>query len=161
MAATDMTLKEVIQQYMEDNNLSQREFAAKCGLSNVTISNLEKERVNPKTGKKTVPNVETLTLIAHGMGISLDALFEKLGDNIPIRLPLVYQARRVHPSVLKMLDDRISASEDPAPITKEYRIISAGVSKMPEEDQKRLLDIIRLTFNEYKNYFEGDETDDA
>lgn len=37
--------------------------------------------------------------------------------------------------------------------TKEVRIISSGVSKMPEEAQKRLLNIIRLTFEEYKDYF--------
>lgn len=47
--------------------------------------------------------------------------------------------------------------------TKEVRIISAGVSKMPEEAQKRLLNIIRLTFEEYKDYFndEGSSNNDT
>ncbi len=46
-----MTLKDFLIQYRTEHDLSQRQFAAICGLSNSYISMLERER-NPTTGEK-------------------------------------------------------------------------------------------------------------
>lgn len=47
------------------------------------------------------------------------------------------------------------------PKTTEARILSAGVDKMPEEDRKRVLKMVELMFDKYKDYFEGNEADDS
>lgn len=45
------------------------------------------------------------------------------------------------------------------PITHEAKIISAGIDKMPEADRKRILKMVELMFEQYKNYFEGNDDD--
>ena len=80
-----MDLKDVLIQYRKENNLSQREFAKKCNLSNSLISILEMGE-NPQTGKKPSPSVETYKCLANGMGISVHTLFEKLGDSEMVNL---------------------------------------------------------------------------
>lgn len=102
-----MTLKDIVLQYRQENNLSQREFAAKCNLSNVVISIIEKDKVNPKTGKKTVTSIETCAKIADGMGISLNDLMAKLDNNIPIRLSFPQYRQSVSPEVIDMIDSAI------------------------------------------------------
>ena len=80
-----MELKDVLIQYRKENNLSQREFAKKCGLSNSLISILEMGE-NPQTGKKPSPSIETYKCLASGMGTTVHELFEKLGDSEMVNL---------------------------------------------------------------------------
>lgn len=79
-----MTLKELIIHYREDNGLSQRQFAALCGLSNGYISMLERE-TNPKTGEKITPTLQALQKLACGMHTSLSNLLTKL-DDMPVSI---------------------------------------------------------------------------
>lgn len=83
-----MELKDVLVNYRKESGLSQRKFAEKCGLSNSLISILEMG-VNPQTGKKAKPDIDTYKKLATGMDIPLQALFEKLGDSemIDLRTP--------------------------------------------------------------------------
>ena len=74
-----MKLKEIITTYRTKNNLSQRQFAIKCGLSNGYISMLE-EGKNPKTNESIVPSITTLKKIAMGMQISLSDLVTQTDD---------------------------------------------------------------------------------
>jgi transcriptional regulator with XRE-family HTH domain len=74
-----MTLGEFIKQYRERNNLSQRKFAIRCGLSNGYISMLEDGK-NPKTGKPLVTKIENIMKIASAMGYTLTDLFESIDD---------------------------------------------------------------------------------
>lgn len=46
------------------------------------------------------------------------------------------------------------------PKTIEAKIISGGIDKMPPEDRERALDMMRLMFKEYADYFERTENDD-
>lgn len=46
------------------------------------------------------------------------------------------------------------------PKTIEAKIISGGIDKMPPEDRERALDMMRLMFKEYADYFERTDTDD-
>ena len=45
------------------------------------------------------------------------------------------------------------------PKTIEAKILSAGVDKMPEADRERALDMMRLMFTEYADYFEKGNDD--
>lgn len=74
-----MTLSELIKEYRQQNGLSQRQFAVKCGVSNVHISMLENNR-NPKTGQPLTPTLPMLKKIADGMSISLDRLLAITDD---------------------------------------------------------------------------------
>ncbi len=74
-----MKIGEYLNNYLIANKLSQREFAKHCGLSNGYISMLI-NNVNPKTGKPLIPSLNSLLLIAKGMGISLDELINNTDD---------------------------------------------------------------------------------
>ena len=75
-----MDLKDIIIKYREENRISQREFARRCGLSNAQISILEYGK-NKQTGRKPTPDIITMKKISEGMGISLQSLFEMVGDS--------------------------------------------------------------------------------
>lgn len=74
-----MTLGDLITKYREDNDLSQRQFAAKCDLSNAYISLLEKGE-NPRTGQPIVPNITQYKKLAKGMRMSINELFATIDD---------------------------------------------------------------------------------
>lgn len=75
-----MDLKDILIRYREENRISQRELARRSGLSNAQISILEYGK-NRQTGRKPVPDIITLKKLADGMGISLQALVEQIGDS--------------------------------------------------------------------------------
>lgn len=75
-----MDLKDILIEYREKNKISQREFARRSGLSHAQISILEYGK-NKQTGRKPQPDIITLKKIADGMDISLQTLFEMIGDS--------------------------------------------------------------------------------
>ena len=80
-----MKLSAIISEYRRTMDISQREFARRCDLSNSYISFIEKE-YNPKTGKPLVPTLEQYKKIANGMNMSLHSLFEMLDEDSPVNL---------------------------------------------------------------------------
>jgi len=68
-----MTIREIIIEYRTKNNLSQRQFAERCGVSNGYISMLEND-INPSTGKPAIPTLKMLRKIAKGMNMTIDEL---------------------------------------------------------------------------------------
>jgi transcriptional regulator with XRE-family HTH domain len=80
-----MKLEDLIKKYREDNNISQREFARRCGLSNSLISIFEMGK-NPQTGKTISPDLETYRKLANGMGTSIQKLFEVLGNDAMMKI---------------------------------------------------------------------------
>ncbi len=74
-----MTIGEIIKKYRASQNISQREFAIKCGLSNGIISIIEKG-TNPKTNEPIIPTLPTINSLAKGMGMKIDNLLEMLDD---------------------------------------------------------------------------------
>lgn len=74
-----MKLGELIKCYRDEHDLSQRQFANQCGLSNGYISILEKG-VNPNTGKPVTPTIPQLKKLADGMGITMSAMLEQVED---------------------------------------------------------------------------------
>ena len=77
-----MKLGDLIRSYRETRELSQRQFALRCDLSNGYISILEKG-INPNTQRPVTPTIPQLKKLADGMGISLSELFEQV-DDMPI-----------------------------------------------------------------------------
>ena len=80
-----MKLSEVLTQYMNDHDLSQRQFAAACGLSHTYVSFIINER-NPKTNEPLTPSLEMYKKLADGMRITVQALFEMLDADSPVSL---------------------------------------------------------------------------
>lgn len=74
-----MTLGEYLKQYRDFHDLSQRQFAALCGVSNGYISMLEKGE-NPKTGEPITPTMQSVVSIARGMGMTMQELLSEVDD---------------------------------------------------------------------------------
>ena len=79
-----MKIGEIIQNHLQHNDLSQRQFAKKCGLSNGYISMLI-NNANPKTGKPLIPSLSALMALSQGLGISLNELLN-IADDIEINI---------------------------------------------------------------------------
>lgn len=121
-----MKLSAIIIEYRERMNISQREFARRCDLSNSYISFIEKE-TNPKTGKPMAPTIEQYKKIADGMGITLQALFEKLDDDSPVNI-------------------HAPAHESFVPKTQEARIVSSAMDQMPPADRENALNLFKAVY---------------
>lgn len=129
-----MELKDLLLKFREENGISQREFSRRSGLSNSLISILEMG-MNPQTGKKMSPDLETYRKIASVMGITVQALFETLGES-----------EYVH------LYDEDQTND--APRTEEARILAKGIDKLPKAQREQALSVIRAMFAKYADYFE-------
>lgn len=87
LEALNMTLKDIVVEYRTEHNLSQRQFALQCGLSNGYISMLEKE-INPSTGSKITPTLPALNKLAAGMNMTLNELFTIVDDmEVDMKMP--------------------------------------------------------------------------
>ena len=74
-----MKVGEIIREYRLSNKMSMGDFAKASGISKPYISMLEANK-NSNGGKPIAPSVETLQKVACTVGISLDELLRKLGD---------------------------------------------------------------------------------
>ncbi len=79
-----MKIGEIIMAYLEEKDLSQRQFATLCGLSNGYESMLE-NNCNPQTGEPLTPSLAMLKKIAVTMYRSLNDLMLPL-DDMPVTL---------------------------------------------------------------------------
>ena len=75
-----MTLGKIVENYLQQNEISQRSFAKKCGLSAGYISMLV-NGVNPRSNTPIVPTLTSLHDIAKGMGITIDELLSLMDDS--------------------------------------------------------------------------------
>lgn len=125
-----MKLSVIISDYRKQAQISQREFARRCGLSNSYISFIENE-YNPRTGKPIVPTLEQYRKIATGMGLTVHQLFEQLDDDSPVDL-LSFEAEKA-PLVI--------------PDTESFKQI---VSYMSQEDYLSMMQIFERTYEKMK-----------
>lgn len=77
-----MLLRELIADYVAQNNLSYRAFAKKCDISNSYLSMIKND-VNPSTGKPPLVTIVMLNKIAKGMDITLHQLCSII-DDMPV-----------------------------------------------------------------------------
>ena len=122
-----MTLGEKLISYRKAQGLSQRAFAEKSGISNGTISNIEKG--TDRHGEKYLTTLSTANAIAKGMGISLQELLNEVDDELTI-----------------------SGSENEIKIKNQRAIeILNQVDELTPEQQNSVLNIFDSIINEIKN----------
>ena len=74
-----MTLSDLVKKYLKENNISQRQFAKKCGMSCGYICMIV-NGINPRTKSPIIPTLKSLNEIARGMNMTIDDLFEQVDD---------------------------------------------------------------------------------
>ena len=128
-----MDLKDILIQYREENRISQREFARRCGLSNAQISILEYGK-NKQTGRKPTPDIITLKKLADGMGISLQSLLDSIGDSEFVGLNTRQDS---YPIVIPNTDRflRIMASMTPEDYETIMKIYTKTYNRMKEKGE--------------------------
>lgn len=93
-----MKLSAIVTDYRRRMNISQREFARACNLSNSYISFIENES-NPKTGRPIVPTLEQYGKLASAMQLTVHELFKMMDDDSPVDISIPSE------SVSFVLDD--------------------------------------------------------
>lgn len=134
-----MKLSAIITDYRSRMQISQREFARRCDLSNSYISFIENE-MNPKTGRPMVPTLEQYQKLASGMDMTVHQLFELLDEDSPVDL-------------------RPSVSPAPAdePKNDEIRILIPGISKLPPDQVERMKKVFLASFMAMYPELKGDD----
>ena len=123
-----MKLSDLIIEYRQRMNISQREFSRRCELSNTYISFIENEK-NPKTGKPIIPTLEQYKKLAEGMGITVHQLFQQLDQDAPVDLR----------TAIDSPDDASgNIYDDP-----QIRIVSGMMENMSEAQKEQIVAIVR------------------
>ena len=117
-----MKLSNIVIEYRKRMQISQREFARRCDLSNSYISFIENEH-NPRTGKPIVPTLEQYKKIASGMGLTVHQLFEQLDEDCPVDLSGL-------PDRDAMLNDFIKSFNKLSPAGKDYLLQQVRIARM-------------------------------
>ena len=128
-----MDLKDILIEYREKNNISQREFARRSGLSHAQISILEYGK-NKQTGRKPTPDIITLKKLADGMGMQLQSLLDMIGDSEYVGLNT---RKDSYPIVIPNTDRflRIMASMTPEDYETIMRIYTRTYNRMKEKGE--------------------------
>lgn len=141
-----MTLGDCVKEYRDSHDLSQRQFAELCDLSNAYISVLEKN-VNPKTGEAPAPTYGVYKKIAGAMGISVQSLMEKadesavsLGSNILVEM----QSEPFSEETKQIIDKRLEDAD------ANKRELLSLYKTMTDADKEKLLDFARFIVESYK-----------
>lgn len=80
-----MTLGEIIKEYRTKNKISMDDFARQSGISKAYISILERN-LNPISQKPPIPSLDKIKTAGAAMGLSLDEVLNKMGDNESVSL---------------------------------------------------------------------------
>lgn len=137
-----MKLGEIIKKYREENNLSLREFAEKCGLSHAYIAKLE-EGKDPRSGKNIEPTIDTVKKISEAMNMPLDKLLKAIGYlDTDIRNPAdeISDAVKDDPELLEFWNE-LKEREDLKLLFKQTR-------KLSPKDIKQVIRIIKAIEDE-------------
>lgn len=124
-----MNLGDFIKNYRNEHDLSQRQFASMCGVSNGYISMIEDGK-NPRTKEPIVPNISTLKKIAEAMGMPLHSLLTSV-DNLHIELSSFGT-----PALTE------------ADLTEGERMLLELFRRIPEEKQQMALQMLRAALIE-------------
>ena len=87
-------------------------------------------------------------------------LFSTSPDRLYGYSPLLREAAEGAVEIDRALAQRKEARAY-TPSTTEARILAKGIDRMPEADRKKLLKMVDLMFENYKEFFEGTDTDDT
>lgn len=126
----------LVKQYRQANNLTLREFAARCGTSHSYIAMLENHK-NSKTGEPIVPTIAMLKKLSQGMCMPINELIA-VCDDMPISLDSDNDLK---------LDLQLFAKEntpEEPKLTEGERMLLDLFRQIPEEQQKMFLDMGRV-----------------
>ncbi|MBQ6177715.1 MAG: helix-turn-helix domain-containing protein [Bacteroidales bacterium] len=123
-----MTLGEYIKQYRAEHDLSQRQFASLCGISNGYVSMLEKG-MNTSTGQPIIPTIQTMRQIANAMGLTIHKVLSEV-DDIVLDIGADPNEDDKQPPVVEGLSE-------------EALMIARIVDRLPPEHRRLLLAQVR------------------
>lgn len=138
-----MTIGDLIAKYRsEHNNMSQRKFALKCGLSNAYISMIEKN-YNMQTGKPPEISPEAMKAIATAMDMTMDELARSVDPDTKIyfRVNPLEGIGGVNVPMGNAFRDTADVDMDPA-----IDVLLEGVLKLSHDDRQKLLSMARVMF---------------
>ena len=137
-----MDIGSLVKQYRQANNLTLREFAARCGTSHSYIAMLENHK-NSKTGEPIVPTIAMLKKLSQGMCMPINELIA-VCDDMPVSLDSDNDLK---------LDLQLFAKEntpEEPKLTEGERMMLDLFRQIPEEQQKVFLEMGRLYANSLK-----------
>lgn len=124
----------LVKQYRQTNNLTLREFAARCGTSHSYIAMLESHK-NSKTGEPIIPTIAMIRKLSRGMNMSVNEIIA-ICDDTPISLDgttdMKIDLQNKNPTVSY---DGISG--------KRRALIELAMS-VSEEEADRILQVMKL-----------------
>lgn len=123
-----MDIGNIIKEYRTKNNISLRDFAAKCGTSHSYISMLELGK-NSKTGEPIIPSLTMLKKIATGLSMSVNELIA-ICDDMPI--------------TLSSENDIKNPPAEPQLTEGEEKLLNL-IRLMPEEMKKQYTELLEAT----------------
>ena len=123
------------------------EIAAALGVSKQTVSSWKHGKRSPKKSK--------IIKIANEFNVSPDWLF---GYDVPrSTLNLPEYRQDFSDEVINLVKEALSRRETSLPKTKEARIISGGIDKMPREKREQALKVFQTIFADYADQFIPEE----
>lgn len=129
-------MSDKIKQLRLSQGLNQSEFARRLAVTPGAVSQWE-------TGR-TVPDTERLLAIAKEFSIPLDYFTdEQYTETELIRQHLLIELGAQQPK------------------TSEARILAQGIDKLPKEQRKQALDVVKAMFAKYANLFEKGDADET
>lgn len=132
------TFQERFSELIESSSKSRTTIAAEFGVAKQTIS--------AWTTGQTSPRIPVITSLADYFGVSWEWLY---GFDVP---KYISKSKHEGPP-----DDPLNDQ----PLTKESRIISGGIDRMPPEKREQALKILQIAFAEYSDYFKEEPNDDT
>lgn len=173
-----MALKDTIKQYRVASGMSQADLGKALGISAQAVSKWENGKAEPDTTSiirmcslfDTTPD----KLYGYDQKVSNGVTSEDF-ENPLARVQtgeaeveeLIKTMRTQHGSTSWRDPIEIHGSRTPpitipsgtqyAPSTNEAKILARGMDRMPEADRKRLLKMVDLMFENYKEFFEGND----
>ena len=123
-----MDIGTIIKKYREDNNLSLRDFASKCGTSHSYIAMLENGK-NSKTGEPIIPTITMMKKISTALDTNINDLISTCEDM---------------PITLGRDKERLSSKYRNITIFEDYEAINKSPTEAQlSEGEKKLLELFR------------------
>jgi transcriptional regulator with XRE-family HTH domain len=137
-----------IRKLRKERGYSQQQLANKLNLTQGAISQWE--------NNQTVPAYDQMASLAKLFCTSIDDLMGRM--DIPT--PEGDDDKEKYATIGKQILD-LTQGYSQAPKTPEARILASGIDKMPPRDRERALNLVKLMFEQYADYFDKGDNDEA
>ena len=140
-----MDIGTIIKKYREDNNLSLRDFASKCGTSHSYIAMLENGK-NSKTGEPIIPTITMMKKISTALDTNINDLISTCED-MPITLGRDKERLSSKYRNITIFEDYEAINNSPTEpqLSEGERKLLELFRQLPEESQRMYLEVLRAT----------------